>query len=68
MKYYLPNRFNFSTADSTNSVSICQNAGLHEVKRLEKSVRYYVSANSVPTQTEIVSNYQSTRRKKIHGN
>ncbi|XP_031616970.1 phosphoribosylformylglycinamidine synthase [Contarinia nasturtii] len=46
-------RFNFSTADSTNSVSICQNAGLHEVKRLEKSIRYYVSANSVPTKTEI---------------
>lgn len=36
-------RFNFSTADSTNSVSICQNAGLPEVKRLEKSIRYYIS-------------------------
>lgn len=50
-----PNRFNFSTADSTNSVSICQNSGLHEVKRLEKSIRYYISANEAPTEKEIVS-------------
>lgn len=48
-------RFNFSTADSSNSVSICRNAGLHEVKRLEKSIRYYVSAKTAPTREQIVS-------------
>lgn len=36
-------RFNFSTADSTNSVSICQSAQLTSVKRIEASVRYLVS-------------------------
>lgn len=36
-------RFNFSTADSTNSVSICQSAHLTQVKRIEVSVRYLIS-------------------------
>lgn len=35
-------RFNFSTASSTNSVSICQNIGLTDVKRLELSIRYLI--------------------------
>lgn len=33
-------RFNFSTANSTNAVSICNNLGLSEVTRLEVSRRY----------------------------
>lgn len=33
-------RFNFSTSNSTNAVSICQNLGLTRVKRLEVSRRY----------------------------
>lgn len=47
-------RFNFSTADSTNSVSICQNAGLPEVQRLEKSIRYYISAGQDISQIQVV--------------
>lgn len=35
-------RFNFSTASSTNSVSICHNIGLTDVKRLELSIRYLI--------------------------
>uniref|UniRef100_A0A336M968 Phosphoribosylformylglycinamidine synthase n=1 Tax=Culicoides sonorensis TaxID=179676 RepID=A0A336M968_CULSO len=36
-------RFNFSTADSTNSVSICHSAHITCVTRVEKSIRYLVS-------------------------
>ncbi|XP_050308110.1 phosphoribosylformylglycinamidine synthase [Anthonomus grandis grandis] len=35
-------RFNFSTANSTNAVSICQNLGLKQVVRLEVSRRYLI--------------------------
>jgi phosphoribosylformylglycinamidine synthase len=36
-------RFNFSTPDSTNSVSICHSAQLTAIKRIEVSVRYLVT-------------------------
>lgn len=36
-------RFNFSTADSTNSVSICQNVGLTFIDRIEVSHRYLLT-------------------------
>ncbi|XP_053671144.1 phosphoribosylformylglycinamidine synthase [Anopheles nili] len=35
-------RFNFSTASSTNSVSICHNLGLPFIERIEVSTRYLV--------------------------
>jgi len=35
-------RLNFSTAFSSNAVSICQNAGLTQITRLEMSARYLV--------------------------
>lgn len=35
-------RFNFSTADSTNSVSICHNVGLTFIDRIEVSIRYLI--------------------------
>lgn len=35
-------RFNFSTANSTNAVSICKNLGLSQVVRLETSRRYLI--------------------------
>lgn len=35
-------RFNFSTAASTNSVSICHNLGLDFIERIEVSTRYLV--------------------------
>jgi phosphoribosylformylglycinamidine synthase len=49
-------RFNFSTADSTNSVSICQSAQLVAVKRIEVSVRYLVKFSGdfkISTQDEV---------------
>lgn len=36
-------RFNFSTADSSNSVQICYSVGLHDVVRLEVSTRYLIT-------------------------
>ncbi|XP_026485781.2 phosphoribosylformylglycinamidine synthase [Vanessa tameamea] len=36
-------RFNFSTADSSNSVQICNSVGLHDVVRLEVSTRYLIT-------------------------
>ncbi|KAH9629049.1 hypothetical protein HF086_007534 [Spodoptera exigua] len=36
-------RFNFSTADSSNSVQICESVGLRDVIRLEVSTRYLIS-------------------------
>ena len=39
-------RLNFSTAWSTNAVSICHAVGLHHVKRIEKSLRYLVALDS----------------------
>ncbi len=35
-------RLNFSTAWSTNAVSVCQSIGLNTVKRIETSVRYLI--------------------------
>ena len=42
-------RFNFSTAASTNSVSICHAASLFAVKRIENSTRYLVNFGFNPT-------------------
>lgn len=36
-------RFNFSTSNSTNAVSICQSLGLNQVCRLEVSTRYLLT-------------------------
>lgn len=36
-------RFNFSTADSSNSVQICDSVNLHDVVRLEVSTRYLIT-------------------------
>ncbi|XP_041976671.1 phosphoribosylformylglycinamidine synthase isoform X2 [Aricia agestis] len=36
-------RFNFSTADSSNSVQICESVGLRDVVRLEVSIRYLIT-------------------------
>ncbi|KAJ8922735.1 hypothetical protein NQ315_007770 [Exocentrus adspersus] len=48
-------RFNFSTANSSNAVSICRNLGLTQVVRLEVSRRYllvFQSTSKVTTQVE----------------
>lgn len=51
-------RFNFSTSNSTNAVSICQSLGLHQVSRLEVSRRYLLCFKkeiSTQTETELAS-------------
>lgn len=47
-------RFNFSTAQSTNSVSICQNVGLTEVKRLEVSIKYLLFLKDALSPVDVV--------------
>lgn len=50
-------RFNFSTSQSTNSVSICQSLGLTNVVRLEVSRRYLIGfTNDVKVTNELESN------------
>lgn len=41
-------RFNFSTANSSNAVSICQSLGLKNVTRLEFSRRYLITFKAKP--------------------
>lgn len=51
-------RFNFSTSNSTNAVSICQSLGLNQVCRLEVSRRYLLSFKkeiSKQVETELAS-------------
>uniref|UniRef100_A0AAG5CS52 Phosphoribosylformylglycinamidine synthase n=1 Tax=Anopheles atroparvus TaxID=41427 RepID=A0AAG5CS52_ANOAO len=50
-------RFNFSTASSTNSVSICHNLGLEFIERIEVSTRYLVGLNAAvgKNETAVVS-------------
>lgn len=45
-------RSNFSTAWSTNAVSICQSTGLSKVTRLEKSRRYLLRCSRPLTDAE----------------
>ena len=41
---YICNSLNFSTAWSTNAVSICQSAGIPDITRVERSRRYLLHA------------------------
>ncbi|CAB3243480.1 unnamed protein product [Arctia plantaginis] len=45
-------RFNFSTADSSNSVQICESVGLQDVIRLEVSTRYLITFSKTKNITE----------------
>lgn len=47
-------RFNFSTADSSNSVQICESVGLRDVIRLEVSTRYLITFNKVKSITQTI--------------
>lgn len=40
---FFVDRLNFSTAFSTNAVSICQSVGLKTISRIEMSTRYLIS-------------------------
>lgn len=45
--FHLYFRFNFSTADSSNSVQICESVGLRDIVRLEVSTRYLITFKAV---------------------
>lgn len=46
-------RFNFSTSQSTNAVSICQSLGLKNIVRLEVSRRYLIIFNNIKITQEL---------------
>ncbi|VVC98983.1 unnamed protein product [Leptidea sinapis] len=47
-------KFNFSTADSSNSVQICESVGLHDVVRLEVSTRYLITFKTAKTVDDVL--------------
>ncbi|KAK6630680.1 hypothetical protein RUM44_002849 [Polyplax serrata] len=52
-------RLNFSTAFSSNAVSICQSVGIQGVERLELSIRYQIFYHKLPNaaqKSQIISN------------
>lgn len=57
-------RFNFSTSDSSNAVSICQNLGLKNVVRLEVSKRYLIIWNK--TNVNITSEIENKLAAVLH--
>lgn len=58
-------RLSFSTAWSTNAVSICRACGLRQVARLERSRRYHIQLgeNSEPLSEELLQIFASLVRK-----
>lgn len=46
-------RFNFSTADSSNAVSICRSINLTAITRIETSIRYLIGLNDAVPLNEI---------------
>jgi phosphoribosylformylglycinamidine synthase len=46
-------RLAFSTAFSSNSLSMCKECGITEIKRIERSRRYRVTSNNLMTSEEI---------------
>lgn len=59
MTFFFKCRLNFSTAFSSNAVSICHSVGLNQIVRLELSVRYqFISKKSLTEseRTQILSN------------
>lgn len=45
LQIHFQSRLNFSTAFSTNAVSICSSVGLTRISRIEKSFRYSILAS-----------------------
>lgn len=56
-------RFNFSTSNSTNAVSICKSLGLLNVNRLEVSRRYLITLKNG---TKITSNLEEELTSLLH--
>lgn len=46
-------RFNFSTAESTNAVSICHSINLRAIVRIETSIRYSIEVDKMTGELEI---------------
>jgi phosphoribosylformylglycinamidine synthase len=48
-------RMNFTTAWSTNAVSVCHACGLTEVRRIERSRRYLLKTKGVPNDNQVAA-------------
>ncbi|KAL5012475.1 hypothetical protein ScPMuIL_011026 [Solemya velum] len=56
-------RLNFSTAFSTNAVSICQSVGLNKISRIEKSLRHLISFTEATT---VTPEFEACISSKLH--
>ncbi len=59
-------RMNFTTAWSTNAVSICHSCGLHKIKRIERSRRYKLIAKNTDSKDIFNSSLIQTFLNLIH--
>lgn len=59
-------RLNFSTAWSTNAVSICQSIGLEQIDRIERSVRYLIEVRPKDNSTDITKEEETAFAAKLH--
>ena len=58
-------RLNFSTAFSTNAVSICKSIGLERVTRIEYSIRYLITVQSEAGAGDSVTNQESLESRMV---
>ena len=58
-------RLNFSTAWSTNAVSICHACGLHDIRRIERSVRYRIGTSTPLTPSDRTLFANAVRRHTL---
>ena len=59
-------RLNFSTAWSTNAVSICRSIGLERIDRIERSCRYLIQVRSKDDSTMITKEEENAFAAKLH--
>lgn len=59
-------RLNFSTAWSTNAVSICQSIGLEQIDRIERSCRYLIEVRPKDDSTVITKEEENAFAAKLH--
>lgn len=58
-------RFNFSTAESTNSVSICYSIHLTSIVRIETSTRYLITIDETEMNSELETNIMNLLSDKM---
>ncbi|XP_068701529.1 phosphoribosylformylglycinamidine synthase-like [Montipora foliosa] len=59
-------RLNFSTAWSTNAVSICHSIGLERIDRIERSCRYLIQLSPEDDSSQVTKEDENTFAAKLH--